>query len=286
MKVLFVCTGNTCRSPMAEGYLKSLNLPFVEVISRGLAADGSPVSQKAHKVMTEKGITLKEKSDVVSIEDIKAADKIIVMSSSHREVLRPYAKQKVQILGDGIFDPFGLGLEEYRLCRDEIILALDGMVQKGEFCEITVTPPEREDIAKIAKLEEICFSEPWSADAILQSLSHGTRFFAAKKKGELLGYVGISVVLDEGYITNVAVFPEYRSSGVGRALINAVFKMAEENGLSFVSLEVRQSNAAAIALYEKTGFVTEGKRKAFYRHPTEDALIMTKRFEKNENSKH
>lgn len=285
MKVLFVCTGNTCRSPMAEGYLKSLALG-VEVLSRGLAADGSPVSENARKVMAEKGIDLKENSSLVSIEDIKAADKIIVMSPSHMEFLKPYANEKLQILGNGIFDPFSLGEDEYRICRDEIITAIDGMVKKGEFCEVVVTAVTLEDIAKIARLEEICFSEPWSANAILESLSHGTRFFVAKKNDELLGYVGISVVLDEGYITNIAVFPSWRGRGVGKALINAVTNMAEENALSFVSLEVRQSNAAAIALYEKTGFVTEGKRKAFYRHPTEDALIMTKRFERNENSQH
>lgn len=285
MRVLFVCTGNTCRSPMAEGYLKSLGLG-VEVLSRGLAADGSPVSENARKVMAEKGIDLKENSLRVSMEDIKAADKIIVMSSSHMEFLKPYANEKLQILGNGISDPFCMGEEEYRICRDEIITAIDDMVKKGEFCEVAVTAVGREDIAKIAKLEEICFSEPWSANAILESLSHGTKFFVAKKKDELLGYVGISVVLDEGYITNVAVFPSWRGRGVGKALINAVTNMAEENALSFVSLEVRQSNAAAIALYEKTGFVTEGKRKAFYRHPTEDALIMTKRFERNEDSQH
>lgn len=285
MRVLFVCTGNTCRSPMAEGYLKSLGLG-VEVLSRGLAADGSPVSENARKVMAEKGIDLKENSLRVSMEDMKAADKIIVMSSSHMEFLKPYANEKLQILGNGISDPFCMGEEEYRICRDEIITAIDDMVKKGEFCEVAVTAVGREDIAKIAKLEEICFSEPWSANAILESLSHGTKFFVAKKKDELLGYVGISVVLDEGYITNVAVFPSWRGRGVGKALINAVTSMAEENALSFVSLEVRQSNAAAIALYEKTGFVTEGKRKAFYRHPTEDALIMTKRFERNEDSQH
>ena len=85
-------------------------------------------------------------------------------------------------------------------------------------------------------------------------------------------------MLDEGYITNVAVFPQYRKQGVATALIKRVFELAQEKKLAFVSLEVRVSNSAAIALYEKAGFKEEGRRKSFYRDPREDALIMTKRF--------
>ena len=87
-----------------------------------------------------------------------------------------------------------------------------------------------------------------------------------------------SFILDEAYITNVAVFPEYRKMGVGTALLNKVFALKDELNLSFVSLEVRQSNLSAIRLYEKLGFKTEGTRKNFYTNPLENALIMTKRF--------
>ena len=85
-------------------------------------------------------------------------------------------------------------------------------------------------------------------------------------------------MLDEGYITNVAVFPQYRKKGVATALIKRVFELAREKKLAFVSLEVRVSNSNAIALYKKAGFKEEGRRKSFYRDPREDALIMTKRF--------
>ena len=95
---------------------------------------------------------------------------------------------------------------------------------------------------------------------------------------KLIGYIGIKAVIDEGYITNIAVFPEFRRRGVAKALLNKVFEFAKEKGLSFVSLEVRPSNTEAISLYEKTGFKEEGRRKNFYRLPLEDALIMTKRF--------
>ena len=94
-----------------------------------------------------------------------------------------------------------------------------------------------------------------------------------------MGYIGISCIIDEGYITNVAVFPESRKKGVGTALLERVFSLAKDMGLSFVSLEVRESNIPAISLYEKLGFKQEGKRKDFYRDPKEDALILTKRFD-------
>ena len=113
---------------------------------------------------------------------------------------------------------------------------------------------------------------------VREAAEHGTEFFVAENAEHLLGYIGIKPVLDEGYITNVAVFPQYRKKGIATALIKRVFELAQEKKLAFVSLEVRLSNSAAIALYEKAGFKEEGRRKSFYRNPREDALIMTKRF--------
>ena len=135
------------------------------------------------------------------------------------------------------------------------------------------------------ELEKVCFSEPWSKEGLIDSYKSGTKFFAAENGSRLIGYIGIKAVIDEGYITNVAVFPQYRKQGAATALINKVFEYATENALSFVSLEVRVSNHDAVSLYENLGFVTEGRRKDFYRNPREDALIMTKRFSiNNENT--
>jgi ribosomal-protein-alanine N-acetyltransferase len=134
-------------------------------------------------------------------------------------------------------------------------------------------------VKDIARLEEVCFSCPWSEQTITDAHKTGTRFFVAEKNGAVLGYVGISAIIDEGYITNIAVFPEYRNMGVATALLENLFQFAKQNGLSFISLEVRESNSPAISLYEKFGFLVEGKRKNFYTAPTEDALIMTKRFD-------
>ena len=131
------------------------------------------------------------------------------------------------------------------------------------------------DQKAIALLEEECFITPWSERAILDSYNNSTLFLLFEEEGEILGYVGLQIVLDEGYITNVAVTKKARKRGVGSALISRLKEVAKEKGLRFISLEVRKSNAAAIALYEKQGFKAAGLRKNFYCHPTEDGLIMT-----------
>lgn len=281
MNILFVCTGNTCRSPMAEGYLKSKGIEGVTVLSRGLAADGSPVSLNSKTAMDEVGIDVSSHiSRQITAVDINKADKIICLSPSHKAVLLSAGvpENKLYILGDGISDPFGGSIETYRRCRDEIFAAIDILIKDGFFGNISVIPIEQRHIKEIARLEEICFSEPWSEEGILEAYRLGTKFFAAEADKKLIGYIGIKAVIDEGYITNIAVFPEFRRRGVAKALLNKVFEFAKEKGLSFVSLEVRPSNTEAVSLYEKTGFKEEGRRKNFYRLPLEDALIMTKRF--------
>ena len=132
-------------------------------------------------------------------------------------------------------------------------------------------------LAALAEIERACFHAPWSENMLREELGKGI-FLVAEQDGRTAGYVGCQTVLDEGYITNVAVFPQYRKKGIATALIKRVFELAREKKLAFVSLEVRVSNSAAIALYEKAGFKEEGRRKNFYRDPREDALIMTKRF--------
>ncbi len=273
MNILFVCTGNTCRSPMAEGYVNSL-LGNYTAKSCGIFADGSAISQNAQAVMAEIGIDLSShKSSPLTDGLVKWADRIICMSASHKDILES-AGIKAEVLGNGILDPYGGDTDAYRLCRDKIIGAINAL-----FPAFDIVPIDYRHIKEIAKLEKVCFSTPWSEESIKTAYQNGTRFFVCEKEGEVLGYVGLSAILDEGYITNIAVFPEYRKMGVGSAILQYLFNFAKENSLSFISLEVRVSNNSAISLYEKFGFKTEGRRKNFYTAPNEDALIMTKRFD-------
>ena len=106
---------------------------------------------------------------------------------------------------------------------------------------------------------------------------------ALNDSGEAVGYVGLMYVLDEGYISNVAVSPEWRRRGIGDMLIEELLRRALAKKLSFVTLEVRESNAPAIALYSKHGYVPVGTRKNYYDLPRENAILMTKIFTDKED---
>lgn len=143
----------------------------------------------------------------------------------------------------------------------------------------TVIPMNETHLEKIAQLEKQCFSQPWSVDALREELTNeNSHFLVAADKDETLGYIGVQEICGEAYITNVAVFPDCRRLGVGRALLSDACDGAEGRGCDFITLEVRQSNAGAIALYESEGFETVGVRKDFYSFPTENGLILTKYF--------
>lgn len=129
----------------------------------------------------------------------------------------------------------------------------------------------------IALLEKECFADPWSAEGVVSSAAEGVRFFVFEENDRILGYVGLQTVLDEGYITNIAVTKSARGKGIGKMLLQYLDSIAEDSSLSFISLEVRESNTAAISLYEKCGYESMGKRPSFYENPREDAIIMTKR---------
>lgn len=143
---------------------------------------------------------------------------------------------------------------------------------------MTIGNMREEHVAALAELEKVCFPEPWSEHALREELHNPAALFlvAQGETGEVLGYVGCQTVLDEGYITNVAAHPAARRQGVGRTLVAALLEHARARALSFVTLEVRVSNAPAIALYEQAGFRPVGTRRNYYSAPCEDALLMTR----------
>ncbi|MBQ3562561.1 MAG: ribosomal protein S18-alanine N-acetyltransferase [Clostridia bacterium] len=135
----------------------------------------------------------------------------------------------------------------------------------------------RKDAQFIAEIERSCFSTPWTVEQIISS-EDTTAFFLAKDGEKVIGYGGMYTVLDEGYVTNIGVLPEYRRKGIGSKIVRELINFSIEKSLSFITLEVRVSNVAAIELYKTFEFNEVGRRKNFYRNPTEDAFIMTRYF--------
>ena len=150
---------------------------------------------------------------------------------------------------------------------------------------VKIVPMTADHLEELEKLERICFSRPWSRKMLAEELENQCAAFLVAEdsvSGRVLGYAGLMVVADEGYITNVAVFPEYRRQGIAAQILQVFLEFAAANHLAFLTLEVRPSNAAAIALYQGFGFEEVGRRKNYYDLPKEDALILTKYFETGE----
>lgn len=133
------------------------------------------------------------------------------------------------------------------------------------------------DAGAIDALERQCFADPWPEEAVAAYINgeNCLMLCAEGEGGELLGYVGMQHVLDEGYIGNVCTAPQHRRRGVARALLAELEERSRRLGLAFLTLEARASNAAAIALYEGAGYGRVGTRPGYYQHPAEDAVIMT-----------
>lgn len=141
---------------------------------------------------------------------------------------------------------------------------------------MTLVPMEERHLDDLERLERLCFSDPWTREGLQAELGNPTAvFLAAEMDGKTAGYAGMHCVCGECYMDNVAVFPQFRGRGVGRELVRDLIRRAREADGEFLSLEVRPSNTAALALYGELGFKPAGRRRDFYRRPKEDALILT-----------
>ena len=137
---------------------------------------------------------------------------------------------------------------------------------------IKIVPMNADHLESLERLERICFSRPWSRKMLAEELENQCAAFLVAEDavtGNALGYAGLLVAADEGYITNVAVFPEQRRRGIAGQLLQVFLNFAEANHLAFLTLEVRPSN----------GFTEAGRRRNYYDLPKEDALILTRRFD-------
>jgi [ribosomal protein S18]-alanine N-acetyltransferase len=136
-----------------------------------------------------------------------------------------------------------------------------------------------EHIDGVMAVEKLSFTIPWSKNAFIEEITGNkfSRYVTAITENSVIGYAGMWKVFDEGHITNVAVHPEFRGSGVGSMLIEKLLEIAEKEEIKSLTLEVRKSNQAALCLYKKFGFEVEGVRKAYYADNGEDAIIMWKK---------
>lgn len=141
------------------------------------------------------------------------------------------------------------------------------------------------DLDRMAAIERVSFSDPWSSDAFAQALrlSHVRCLIAESAvpadgggngAGAMLGYVVALIVDEEGEIADLAVAPSARRQGVGGILLDRMAAEAAECGVRTVYLEVRESNVAALGLYRSRGFAPVGRRRGYYRRPPEDALVL------------
>ncbi len=132
------------------------------------------------------------------------------------------------------------------------------------------------DIDSIIAVEKESFSTPWPRQAFVDELTRNivSYYIVMEQHGEVVGYMGMWIIVDEAHITNIAVHPKARRQQIAETAVSLMKLLAKERGALRMTLEVRKSNVAAIALYEKLGFVSYGLRKNYYIEPVEDAIIM------------
>jgi ribosomal-protein-alanine N-acetyltransferase len=279
-KIMFICSGNTCRSPLAEGlfkkYLKENNINDIDVSSAGVGAfPGDAVSINSILVAVNRGVDISEhRARNINPEHLLTTDLFFCMSDSHKQVLlRHCDESKIVVLN--VPDPYGRPIENYEECAKMLESHFPLILEKIQ-STVTIREMTEDDINSIAELEKECFSEPWSETSLRDELTNETaRFYVLRDGKNLLGYIGANNICNEVYITNVAVNSECRGKGYGKILVNHLIKQSEAERAFFITLEVRKSNENAIKLYEKCGFKLIGERKNFYSKPTEDALIYT-----------
>lgn len=156
--------------------------------------------------------------------------------------------------------------------------------------EISYYEMSEEDIPQIAGMELEYFSQPWSEASIGHYMDQGNTIFIVardnnsffKEEGEagkrplVAGYLALMCILDESDLVSIAVHKDYREMGIAREMLDIAYQIAKDRGVSKIHLEVRESNAPAISLYESEGFIKDGIRKQFYDRPKEDALLYTR----------
>ncbi len=145
--------------------------------------------------------------------------------------------------------------------------------------EFQLVPMDKSHLKQVAEMDREYFSRPWSQDSWESELYNTTvsLVVAETEDGHVLGYGVLGVILDEGCLEKLAVRSEHRRQGVAQAILDSYLRYGQEH-LAFITLEVREDNAPAIALYAKNGFAEVGRRKNYYSEVHKDAILMDKVF--------
>lgn len=134
----------------------------------------------------------------------------------------------------------------------------------------------RSDVDAVHALEAACFPAPWTHAMFVEEMERNpvARYLVLETEGQVIGFAGAHIILDEGHVTNIAVREDHRGRGLGRKLTLALLQYAADLGARYITLEVRPSNEKAIALYKSLGFIKVSVRKRYYEDNGEDAWLM------------
>lgn len=149
--------------------------------------------------------------------------------------------------------------------------------------ELNIRLMKAEDLDEIARLEDTIFPDPWSRSMFEEQLN-GDNWggFVAEYEGQMVGYACYYIAVTEGHLTNIATHPEFRRKSVAKRLLDNILRIGQENECEFMLLEVRPSNTAAVTFYKKYGFDLLYRRPDYYHSPVEDALVMVRYYDENE----
>ncbi len=285
--ILFVCSGNTCRSPMATALFNALQDDEFSADSAGLGAlQGDGISCGALDALRFTATPPNEKlpyptylSKPVSEAEMGNAHLVYGITQRHTEALIarfPHHKEKIRPFPLEIPDPFGRDAGVYLQTLAAIRCGIFEIYREAKKGQDGIYPAVAErDLFDILTIEKQSFSTPWSEKSFRMSLDNPITHAIVKiRNSRVTGYALYSVLFEDCELYNIATDPAHRGQGIGNELLAAVVDDCRKRGGEVLRLEVRQSNLPAQSLYRKFGFIEEGKRKNYYQNPTEDAILM------------
>ena len=136
-----------------------------------------------------------------------------------------------------------------------------------------------EDVGDVCRIDAASFAKPWQQEEFIKAVHReDTIYLVADSGSAIVGFCGLWCSMEDADLCHIAVAPEQRSQGIETQLLGMAITECEHRGVKRILLEVRASNYDAIALYGSRGFRSVGRRRHYYEHPKEDAVIMTKEF--------